>query len=217
MFCSNEWLLQAFHLPPVLSFPVFPQPCLTSQGSSSLDYPVNTFHNLCVRFLYRVSFLLDFTHFDSLLPQGYYIFFFSSRTVSIKCVHACEVASVVSDSFATQRPKPARLLCLWTPSSKSMKSVLSWIVFSEKRGLCLILPYSPPAPIMVLVPQQAFSKFSLWIQVYLIKTSAGSCIGCVKCPTLGGCYLKATLQCCSLLQDASTFLLSATGYSHFCL
>ena len=146
-----------------------------------------------------------------------FFFFFSSRTVSIKCVHACEVASVVSDSFATQRPKPARLLCLWTPSSKSMKYVLSWIVFSEKRGLCLILPYSPPAPIMVLVPQQAFSKFSLWIQVYLIKTSAGSCIGCVKCPTLGGCYLKATLQCCSLLQDASTFLLSATGYSHFCL
>ena len=103
LFCSNEWLLQAFHLPPVLSFPVFPEPCLTSwgpmAGSSSLDYPVNTFHNLCVRFLYRVSFLLDFTHFDSLLPQGYYyIFFFSlpGQSPSSACMHAKLLQSCLS-------------------------------------------------------------------------------------------------------------------------
>ena len=35
------------------------------------------------------------------------------------CVHACEVASVVSDSLRPHRPQPASLLCPWNSQGKN--------------------------------------------------------------------------------------------------
>lgn len=87
-----------------------------------------------------------------------------------------------------------------SPLSKSVNSVLSCIVLLVERGLCLILLYSPPAPIMALVHRRHSANSRSWIQVYLIRTSVGGWTGCI-CTTLGVTFRDHTVTRCQPLSS----------------
>ena len=63
-------------------------------------------------FLSNINLCLDVCLFDLHLQDKSLAFHLGAGLVQM-CVHACSVASVVSDSFRPQRPIPTRLLCPW--------------------------------------------------------------------------------------------------------